>query len=43
MLANPTLSLTDIALACGFSSQAHFSTAFRSRFAVTPGAYRRDH
>ena len=42
MLMDPALPLTDIALACGFSSHAHLSTAFRSRFGVAPSAYRRD-
>jgi len=42
MLMDRTLPLTDIALACGFSSHAHLSTAFRSRFGVAPSAYRRD-
>jgi AraC family transcriptional regulator len=41
MLTNFSLSLVDIALACGFSSHAHFSTAFRSRYGVSPSAYRR--
>jgi AraC family transcriptional regulator len=41
MLVDPALSLTDIALACGFSSHAHLSTAFRSRFGMAPSAYRR--
>ena len=43
MLTNRTLPLIDIALACGFSSHAHLSTAFRSRFGIAPSAYRRDH
>lgn len=34
-------SLAQVAVACGFSSQAHFTTAFRRRFGVTPGEYRR--
>ena len=41
MLAGSSQSLTDIALACGFSSHAHFSTAFRSHFGIAPGGYRR--
>ena len=41
MLASRSLSLMDIALACGFSSHAHFSTAFRSRFGLSPSAFRR--
>ncbi|WP_148864145.1 GlxA family transcriptional regulator [Marinobacter fonticola] len=30
------LSLTDIAMACGFSSGAHFSTTYRNAFGLTP-------
>ena len=41
MLMDRALPLTDIALACGFSSHAHLSTAFRSRFGVAPSAWRR--
>jgi AraC family transcriptional regulator len=41
MLASRSFSLVDIALACGFSSHAHFSTAFRSRYGSSPAAYRR--
>jgi AraC family transcriptional regulator len=41
MLSSRSLSLVDVALACGFSSHAHFSTAFRSRFGLSPAAYRR--
>jgi AraC family transcriptional regulator len=33
--------LIDIAAACGFSSHAHLTTAFRSRFGVSPSVYRR--
>jgi AraC family transcriptional regulator len=36
-----SMPLIDIAGACGFSSQAHLTTAFRSRFGVAPNAYRR--
>ena len=41
MLTDRASSLTDIALACGFSSHAHLSTAFRARFGVAPSAWRR--
>ena len=41
MVANRSLPLIEIAAACGFSSHAHLSTAFRSRFGLAPSAYRR--
>lgn len=34
-------SLSDVALDCGFGSQAHFTTVFREVVGLTPGAYRR--
>src|SRR5262249_41093557 len=40
MLANHSLPLTEIALPWGFSSHAHLSPAFRSRFGLAPSAYR---
>ena len=42
LIASRSMPLIDIALACGFSSHAHLTTAFRSRFGVTPSTYRRD-
>lgn len=33
--------LSEIALRCGFSSQAHFSSAFKNSFGMTPATYRR--
>jgi AraC family transcriptional regulator len=41
LLAGQSLSLIDIAAACGFSSHAHLTTVFHSRFGVTPSEYRR--
>ncbi|MET0411949.1 MAG: AraC family transcriptional regulator [Polyangiaceae bacterium] len=38
---DPSVSLTEVALASGFSSHAHLSTLFRRRFGVTPSQYRR--
>ncbi|MGF1607590.1 MAG: helix-turn-helix domain-containing protein [Rhodothalassiaceae bacterium] len=35
------LSLAQIALACGFSSQSHFTTMFKRQMAMTPGQYRK--
>lgn len=41
MLRNANTSLAHVAAACGFSSQSHFTTAFRRDLGVTPGEYRR--
>lgn len=40
-LRHTTRSMTEIALACGFSSSSHLSNAFRKAFGMTPGSYRR--
>ncbi len=36
LLEQTTLSVTDVALATGFVTSAHFSTSFKSKFGVTP-------
>ena len=41
LLKNPSRSLIDIALDCGFSSHSHMSRLFRKIVGVTPSAYRR--
>lgn len=41
MVCDRTTPLARIALASGFSSQSHFTTAFLRRFGHTPAAYRR--
>jgi Transcriptional regulator containing an amidase domain and an AraC-type DNA-binding HTH domain len=41
LLASPTLSLTEIALECGFSSHSHLSRVFRQVLGATPSEYRR--
>jgi AraC family transcriptional regulator len=41
MLRVRSNSLADVAATCGFSSQAHFTTAFLRSTGVTPGQYRR--
>ena len=41
MLEQGSLPVIEIAAACGFVSHAHFSTAFRARFDVSPSDYRR--
>lgn len=38
----PTLSITDVALRCGFSSSQYFATVFRSHLGRTPRAFRDD-
>ncbi len=43
ILREQSISLIDIALACGFSSHAHFSNTFRQIVGVTPSDYRRSH
>jgi AraC family transcriptional regulator len=41
LLADPTHSVTSIALECGFSLPGSFATAFRKATGVTPSAFRR--
>src|SRR5262249_21940724 len=36
------LSLAEVARACGFADQAHFSRRFRQRTGQSPGAWRRE-
>ena len=40
LLAETDRTLADIALACGFSSQSHFSNCFKSATGVTPRGFR---
>ena len=40
LVRHSALSLTDIALACGFSSASHFSNRFKSALGVTPSQLR---
>ena len=41
LLRNPSLSLIDIAVDCGFSSHSHMSRLFHKSVGATPSAYRR--
>jgi AraC family transcriptional regulator len=40
LLAQPHADITDIALACGFSSHSHLCREFKARYGVTPSQYR---
>jgi AraC-like DNA-binding protein len=40
-LARGSESVTEIAFACGYENSAHFATAFRRMFGVSPTAFRR--
>lgn len=40
MLLNSASPLADIAAACGFSSQSHFTTMFKAAIGATPARYR---
>jgi AraC family transcriptional regulator len=41
LLRRSCLSLTDIALTCGFSDQSHFTRVFVRACGVSPGVWRR--
>lgn len=41
MLKRDRSGLANVAIACGFASQAHFTTVFQCKLGVTPGQYRR--
>jgi AraC family transcriptional regulator len=42
MMRERSTPLIDIAVACGFSSHAHFTNVFRSKFGTLPSQYRRE-
>lgn len=41
LLRETHLSITEIAMACGFSSQSYFTKIFRETYGLTPGFYRK--
>lgn len=41
LLQNARSGVAEVALACGFASQSHFTTAFRHAFGVPPAQWRR--
>ena len=41
LLQEPSVSLTEIALECGFSSHSHLTRVFHQFVGMTPSAYRR--
>jgi AraC-like DNA-binding protein len=41
LLRDPAKPISDIALACGFATQAHFATAFRVAFGMSPTRVRK--
>jgi AraC family transcriptional regulator len=41
MLRDSSVTIAEVALACGFASQAHLTTAFKQQTGTTPGAFRR--
>jgi AraC-like DNA-binding protein len=40
LLLNEHLSISEISFKVGFSSQAYFSTVFKSKFGTTPSEYK---
>jgi len=43
LVYRPAMSITDIALICGYTSQATFARAFKQRFSVSASQYRKTH
>lgn len=42
LLTNSKLPIADLALACGFSNQSHFTAAFSKELGISPARYRRE-
>lgn len=43
LLIEDDMAMSQLALACGFASQSHFTAAFTKAIGKSPGRYRRDH
>jgi AraC family transcriptional regulator len=41
LLEHVDLNIAEVAIMCGFSSQAHLTLAFRKEYGITPTEYRR--
>ena len=41
LLADGDLPIAEVALECGFATQAHLTTVFRNAVGATPNSYRR--
>lgn len=42
LLKDSSLSVVDVSYACGFTSPEYFSTLFRLKYGIPPGAYRKE-
>jgi two-component system response regulator YesN len=42
LLENNTLTVSEIALGCGFSDQSYFSKVFSSKYGISPTDYRKE-
>lgn len=43
LVFTPSMRITDVSLECGFSSSQNFARAFKERYGLSPGDYRRLH
>jgi AraC-like DNA-binding protein len=41
MLSNAAPTLSEVAIACGFADQSHFTRTFTREVGISPGAWRR--
>ncbi len=41
LLSHTSMSITEIAITCGFGSSSYFTKLFREKFSCTPGEYRK--